>query len=562
MRGRGCEGLMAAAKSTPIKITPLGGLGEIGLNLMVVEYGDEAILIDAGVMFAPESALGGGLMLPDLRYLVQARPHLAGIILTHAHEDHIGALPFVLRQFPAPVYGSKVTLAFVRRGLAEDGLGGADLREVAAGREVSLGPFRVEPIAVTHSTPDSIALAIRAPGALIVHSGDFKIDPAPVDGAPFDTERFARLGEEGVDLLLSDSTNVERAGRTGSESSIRPVLRDLMARAAGRFFLTSFSSHLHRIRQVAEVAHEFGRRVAPLGRRMAESVRIGQETGQLNLPPGTFIERAEADFLERRRLVFLTSGSQGEPSSAMARLAADNYPQVHMDEGDVVVLSSRFIPGNERIINTMVNSLYKRGADVFYDAVAPVHVSGHASHDELVEMIRLVRPRHFAPIHGEYRHLVRHRALAIAAGVPARNCFLLEDGDSLILENGAARQGRPAPVGRIFADGEELGDPVLIRERRALAHDGAIIAMLAISARNGRVVAGPELISRGVVPGDGASPHLARARAELAARIRGMDARPDDDIARLKDEMVRVLRRYFADAINRRPLIVPHVMEV
>lgn len=562
-RRQGCEGLMAAAKSTPVKITPLGGLGEIGLNLMVFEYGDEALLIDAGVMFAQEPAVGGGLLLPDLRYLAEARPHLAGIVLTHAHEDHLGALPFVLRQWPAPVYGSKVTLAFARRGLAEDGLGGADLREFAAGREIQLGPFRVEPIAVTHSTPNSMALAIRVPGVLIVHSGDFKIDPAPVDGVPFDSERFARLGEEGVDLLLSDSTNVERPGRSGSESSIRPVIRELMGRTRGRFFLSSFSSHLHRIRQLAEVAHEFGRRVAPLGRRMAESVRLGLETGQLNLPPGTFIERAEADFLDRRRLVFLTSGSQGEPLSAMARLAADNYPQTHIDEGDTVVLSSRFIPGNERIINTMVNSLCKRGAEVLYDSVAPVHVSGHASRDELLDMIRLVRPRHFTPIHGEYRHLVRHRALAIEAGISEPNCFLLEDGDSLILEDGLARRGRAAPVGRLYAAGEDLGDPGLIRERRALAQHGTIVAILAVSARTGRVVAGPELIARGVLTGDGSSPHMARARAELAARIRGFGGgRAEPDATRLKEEMVRALRRYFMDAINRRPVIVPHVLEV
>ncbi len=553
---------MAAAKSTPIKIVPLGGLGEIGLNLMVFEYGAEALLIDAGVMFGHEPELGGGLLLPDLRYLTETRPNIVGIVLTHAHEDHLGALPFLLRQFPAPVFGSKVTLAFARRGLAEDGLGGADLRALEPGREIELGPFRVEPIPVTHSTPDSMALAIRVPGALVVHSGDFKIDPAPVDGVRFDTERFARLGEEGVDLLLSDSTNVERAGRSGSESSIRPVIRELMGRTRGRFFLSSFSSHLHRIRQLAEVAHELGRRVAPLGRRMAESVRLGQETGQLNLPPGTFIERAEADFLESRRLVFLTSGSQGEPLSALAKLAADNYPQVHIDEGDAVVLSSRFIPGNERTINTLVNALYRRGADVYYDAVAPVHVSGHASRDELLEMIRLVRPRNFVPIHGEYRHLKRHHALAREAGLPERNCFLLVDGETLLLEDGVARRGRVAPVGRLFADGEEFGDPGLLRERRALAHDGAIVAILVVSARNGRIVAGPELISRGVLPDDGASPHLARARAELAARIRSLNGRAHDDPGRLKEEMVRALRRYFSDAINRRPLIVPHVMEV
>jgi ribonuclease J len=553
---------MAVAKSTPVRIVVLGGLGEIGLNLMVVECAQSAIIIDAGVMFAEERELGVGLLLPDLTYLEESRLNLEGIVLTHAHEDHIGALSYLLRRFPAPVYGTEVTLAFARRGLAEDGLAGADLRPLRPGANVELGPFKVEAVRVTHSTPDSVALAIRTPAGLIVHSGDFKIDPTPVDGQLFDTERFAQLGEEGVALLLSDSTNVERPGRSGSESSMRPILKDLIGCTRGRFFLSSFSSHLHRIRQVAEVAHEAGRFVVPLGRRMAESVRLGMETGQLNLPPGTFIERSEADFLEARKLVFLASGSQGEPLSALAKLAADSHPQVHVERNDVVVLSSRFIPGNERTINTLVNNLFKRGAEVFYDAVAPVHVSGHASRDELIELIKLVRPGHFVPIHGEYRHLKRHQALAAEAGVAAANCFLLEDGDSLIMEDGAVRRGRAVTAGRIVADGEGLGDPGLLRERRALAHDGTVIAIVAISARSGKIVAGPELLSRGVVSGDGTSPHIARARTELAMRVRSLSGAVRDDPERLKDEMVRTLRRYFGDTINKRPIIVPYVMEV
>jgi ribonuclease J len=553
---------MAVAKSTPVKIVALGGLGEIGLNLMVVECDQSAIIIDAGVMFAEERELGVGLLLPNLAYLEENRLNLEGIVLTHAHEDHIGALSYLLRRCFAPVYGTEVTLAFARRGLAEDGLAGADLRLLHPGAEVELGPFRVEAVRVTHSTPDSVALAIRTPAGLIVHSGDFKIDPTPVDGQLFDTERFAQLGEEGVALLLSDSTNVERPGRSGSESSMRPILQDLIKRTRGRFFLSSFSSHLHRIRQLAEVAHEAGRYVVPLGRRMAESVRLGMETGQLNLPPGTFIDRGEADFLEGKKLVFLASGSQGEPLSALSKLAADTHPQVHVERNDVVVLSSRFIPGNERTIHTLVNNLFKRGAEVFYDAIAPVHVSGHASRDELIELIKLVRPSHFVPIHGEYRHLKHHHALAIEAGVPQANCFLLEDGDSIVMENGELRRGRAVTAGRIVADGEGLGDPGLLRERRALAHDGTVIAIVAISARNGKIVAGPDLLSRGVVSGNGTSPHIARARTELSMRIKSLSGAVRDDPERLKEEMVRMLRRYFGDTINKRPIIVPYVMEV
>jgi ribonuclease J len=372
------EGSMAFSGTESVRIVPLGGLGEIGLNLMVIECGTSAIAIDAGLMFAEERTFGVGQLAPDLRYLVTRQLTLEAIFLTHAHEDHIGALPYLLNRFPAPVYGTAITLAFARRGLGESGPSDADLRLITPGQVIEAGPFQIEPIRVTHSTPDSVALAIRTPVGLIVHSGDFKIDPSPVDGVHFDSSRFATLGAEGVSLLLSDSTNVERDGRSGSENSLKPFLEDVLRRTRGKFFLSSFSSHLHRMRQVAEVAHEAGRHVVPLGRRMAESVRLGIETGQLDLPRGTFIDPREAEFLESRRLVFLASGSQGEPLSALTRLAVDSHPAAHVGEGDVVVLSSRFIPGNERAIFTVVNHLYKRGAEVLYDGVAPVHVSGHA----------------------------------------------------------------------------------------------------------------------------------------------------------------------------------------
>jgi ribonuclease J len=553
---------MSASRRPPVRIVPLGGLGEIGLNLMVVECAQHAIIIDAGVMFPEERGLGVGRLLPEMSYLEQTRPQIDAIILTHAHEDHIGALPYLLRKFPAPVYGTDTTLAFVRRLLNEEGPAGADLRPLRPAMDLHAGPFVVEPIRVTHSTPDSVALAIRTPAGLIVHTGDFKIDPAPVDGVGFDAERFAHLGEEGVELLLSDSTNAELEGHSGSESSLKPVLNSLIRRTRRRFFLSCFSSHLHRIRQLAEVAHEAGRYVVPLGRRMAESVRLGMETGQLNLPPGTFIERAEAEFLEPRRLAFLASGSQGEPLSALAKLATDAQPSVPIEEGDIVVLSSRFIPGNERTIHSIINSLFKRGAEVLYDPVAPVHVSGHARREELSEMIRLVRPRHFVPIHGEYRHLVLHRALAIKSGVAERNCFLLEDGDTLVMNGGEIRRGTSVSAGRIVEVGEELGDPSLIRERRALAREGTVIAIVAMSARTGKIVAGPHLLSRGVVSGDGTSSHLIRARREIIERLRVLDEYGCSDGAQIRDEMVRALRRYFSNSIGKRPIILPCVMEV
>ncbi len=549
------------SKSSCVKIVALGGLGEIGLNLMVVECAGRALIIDAGVMFPEERALGLGVLAPQLGYLESSRLKIEGVVLTHAHEDHIGALPHLLRRFPALVYGSEVTLAFARRRLEEAGVA-ADLRPIFPRFVLELGPFRVEPLRVTHSTPDSVALAITTPAGIIVHSGDFKMDPAPVDGENFDRERFAELGEQGVALLLSDSTNVERAGRSGSESSIKPVLGELIRRTRGKFFLSSFSSHLHRIRQLVEVSREAGRRVLPLGRRMVESVRLGLELGQLPFPPGTFIDRNEAEFLEPHKLAFVTSGSQGEPLSALAKLAADSHPRVRVERGDVVVLSSRFIPGNERTINTLVNHLYKRGAEVVYDAVAPVHVSGHASRDELAELIGLVRPSYFVPIHGEYRHLSRHLALAIEAGVPERNCFLLEDGEPLVLAEDGARHGPSVEVGRAPAEGDELTDPSVLEERRVLARDGAVVAIIAVSARTGMIVAGPDLLSRGLVSGDGTSAYMRRAQTELGNRLNEMGPlfRADED--RVKDEVVRFLRRYFNAALGKLPLVMPYVMEV
>jgi ribonuclease J len=546
-----------------ITIVPLGGLGEIGLNLMVLECAGRAIIIDAGVMFPEERGLGLGVLAPDLSYLERARPEILGVVLTHAHEDHIGALPHLLRRFNAPVYGTGVTLAFARRRIDEEGLIGVRMTPIEPRRSFELGPFGVEPLRVTHSTPDSLALAISTPAGLIVHSGDFKIDPAPVDGQLFDRERFAELGASGVALLMSDSTNVERAGRSGAESSIKPVLRELLARSRGKFFLSVFSSHLHRVRQFAELSREMGRRVVPLGRRMAESVKLGIELGQLPFPPGTFIEPAEAEFLESRTLSYLASGSQGEPLSALARLASDSHPRTHVEPGDTVVLSSRFIPGNERTINTLVNQLCKRGAEIFYEAVAPVHVSGHASRDELAELIGLVRPKYFVPIHGEYRHLRRHAALAVECGVPEANCFVLEDGERLALNAGpTAHRVRAVDAGRVLIENGEFGDPALLNERRTLGRDGTVFAVVAVSSNSGTIVAGPELVSRGLLIGDGTSAHLRRARAHLAERLGRIDRPFSVNGAFLRDEIVRTLRGYFDHALGRRPLIVPHILEV
>ncbi|MGD0075086.1 MAG: ribonuclease J [Candidatus Binataceae bacterium] len=545
----------------PLRLVALGGLGEIGLNAMLLEYGEQALMVDAGVMFSEGGAPGLELIVPDLAYLAASRRKLVAIVLTHGHDDHIGALPHILRRFPAPVYGTEFTLALARRRLREDGVE-ADLREIAPRRQFTVGPFAIEPVRVAHSTPDSIALAIDTPAGLIVHSGDFKIDTASSDGERFDYDRFAELGQRGVTMLLSDSTNAERQGRTPPESSLRPMLREVISGARGRFFLSSFSSHLYRIRQVAEVSHEFGRRVVPLGRRMVDSVRLGLELGYMGLPPGTFIDKATADSIAADRLTFIVAGSQGEPLSALVKLATDNHQWARVAPGDTVMLSARAIPGNERRIHTALNHLCKRGAEVLHEAVAPVHVSGHASRDELAELINLTRPRYFIPIHGEYRHLVRHRALAIETGMVERDCFLLEDGQTLELSAAGARRGAPVEAGRMRAADAGPEDFELMRERQALARDGTVMVVLTISRTTGKIVAGPDLISRGFVSGDGTSAQMARARTELRTILEQSQSEPGWRDGRLNEQLIRALSRYFRDEMGRRPMVVPCVMEV
>ena len=537
----------------------LGGFGEIGLNLLAIECGEDTLIIDAGVMFPEERWLGTDLLIPELAHLARGRRRFLGVILTHAHEDHIGALPFLLRRFAMPVYGSELTLAFARRRVQDRGGGlSASFNKIEPRLPFKLGPFQIEALRVTHSTPDSVALAIDTPAGLIIHSGDFKIDETPVDRVAFDRKRFAELGERGVSLLLSDSTNVEREGRSASESSLKPVLREVITRTRGKFFLSSFSSHIHRIRQVAEVSHEVGRRVVPLGRSMVQSTRIGIDLGHLSFPVGTFVDRNAADTLDRERLTFLASGSQGEPLSALVKIAADSHPRVRLEPGDTVVLSSRFIPGNERTINRLINQLYKRGAEVYYDAVAPVHVTGHACRDELSELIRLTRPKYFVPIHGEYRHLARHVSLAIESGVPENNCYLLENGEPLVIDETGARRAAEVETGRVAVTEAGLGGLEVLRERQALAREGTVVAVVAVSRQSGEIIAGPNLISRGFTSGDGTSPVMREARAAAASDLARLGTGTDE----VEGELKRSLEQFFSAEVGRCPAVVPCVIKV
>jgi len=545
----------------PLRVIPLGGLGEIGLNLLVLEHGDTAIAIDCGVMFPDAEMPGIDVAIPDVTYLRDLGARFRAIFLTHGHEDHIGALPYVLGDQPVPVYGTPLTLGFVRERLREHGI--AATLAVYGAAPCRVGPFSVEPFAMTHSIPDSVGLAIRTPVGTVVHTGDFKLDQTPLDGRLPDVARLAALGTEGVALLFSDSTNVEHAGVTPSERSVGAELEVIFRQATGRVLVTTFSSHIHRMQQVIDLAVRFGRKVALVGRSLLSHVGVARELDLLRVPDGTLVDLAQARDLPRERVTLLTAGSQAEAASALVRIAMDDHKLVTLEPGDVVILSSRIIPGNERAISSLVNHLYRRGAVVHYDRTARVHVSGHASQEELKLVLNLVRPRHFVPVHGEYRHLVRHRRLAREVGIPAEGCHLLEDGDVLELDDAGARRAERVTAGRVFVDGKGMGEveDVVLRDRRHLSEDGLVLAVLAVHQQSGEIVAGPDLVSRGVV-GEEAGPEvLEAARGAVTEALAALNPESRTDPAQVKEEVRRALRRYFK-RFGRRPVILPVVMEM
>ncbi len=548
-----------------LRIVPLGGLGEFGCNMLAVEFGDTVIAVDCGVMFPGADLLGIDLVIPDIGYLVDQGKIPRAIILTHAHEDHIGALPYVLRRCRIPVYGTRLTLGFVRHKLREHRLEEAtELVEILPGERFTLGPFSMEGISVTHSLVDCIGLAIETPVGTIIHTGDFKIDHTPVAGARFDFHRFAAHGDKGVLLLLSDSTNVERAGSTPSERTVGEGLRGVFGSSPGRIFIATFASHIPRIQQVAELAADFGRKLVLSGRSLVKNTGIAAELGCLRLPPDVMTDNPGWQDLAGDRLCFLTTGSQGEPLSVLHRVAFDEHRSVRIQPGDTVVLSARCIPGNEKVISNLVDHLYRRGARVHYERTSEIHVSGHASQEELKTMIQLTRPRYFVPLHGEFRQLCRHIELARALGIPADNCFLLENGDVLELTGDDARRVEPVASGKVFVDGKGIGDveDVVIRDRRHLSEDGLVVVAMAIHQRTGAVAAGPDLLARGVTRPEEEDDILGTARDSLRDYIDGCGVELRTDSAELKEGIRRWLRRFFEKRLRRRPVIVPHIMEM
>ncbi|HXT24715.1 MAG TPA: ribonuclease J [Candidatus Eisenbacteria bacterium] len=544
---------------------PLGGLGEFGMNMLALRYGDDIIVIDAGMMFPESELLGIDLVIPDISYLKQNRQHVRAIILTHGHEDHIGALPYILRDLAVPIYGTRFTLALVKKRLAEAGLlESTTLREVIPGRRIELGQYEVEFIPVTHSTVDCVALAVRTPLGVIIHTGDFKIDHTPVEGAGFDIHTFARYGNEGVLALFSDSTNVERPGYTPSERAVVPRIEELARSAPRRVILSCFASSIHRIQQVIDIAFRVGRKVAFVGRSMVDNVEIAHELGYLRIPDGMVVRSQDIRAFEPRKLIVLASGSQAEPMSSLSRIAVDNHRFVSVDENDTVILSSRIIPGNEKAIFRMLDHMFRRRALVYYDNSAGViHVSGHASQEEQKLLLQLVKPKYFIPVHGEYRHLFRHAALAHQLGVVSGEIILAENGHCVeFTEDGAYRRD-PVAAGRVLVDSGSLEEieEVVVRDRRHLSEDGVVVPIIAIDKHTGKLESQPEIVTRGFMSDNG-SDLVTGARDIVLKTINTSNAEERADWSVIKEKIRVDLKRYINKQTSKRPLILPVILEL
>ncbi len=548
-----------------LQIIPLGGLGEFGMNCMALRFGDDILVIDAGLMFPEEELLGVDIVVPDISYLLENRSKVRGIVLTHGHEDHIGGLPWILSELNVPVYGTEFTLAYVEGKLEEHRLlDKAELIEILPGKRFSLGPFNVMPIRVTHSLVDCVALAVTTPVGTVLHTGDFKVDLSSPDGHPFDLQAFADLGKQGVLALLQDSTNVDRPGFTPGEKAVIPRLDDIFAGTKKKLFFSCFSSSIHRIRIAMELAHKHGRKVAIIGRSLDNSSEIAQDLGYLDPPPGLVIHPGQLKDFPDDKLCILISGTQGEPMSSLSRAAVDNHRFAKINAGDTVLLSSRIIPGNEKAIYRVIDHLERRDARVINDdgTNGLIHVSGHGSQEELRLMINLVRPKFFIPIHGDYRHLKRHAELATATGIPEK-VLLLEDGDVLTLDARNAQKTGKITTGRVCIDNNstaDVVDDVLIKDRKQLGGDGIFLPIIAINKSTGQVEGLPEITTRGFAAED---PDLLRNARDVVSRTLADSSKEErSDYGVMKEKIRGDLKRFLQKNANRRPLIMPIILEL
>ncbi|MBW1835004.1 MAG: ribonuclease J [Deltaproteobacteria bacterium] len=548
-----------------LKIIPLGGLGEIGLNMMAFEYGDTIFVVDAGLMFPEDYMLGIDYVIPDFKYLKENKSKVSGIVLTHAHEDHIGALPYLLKEINAPVFGTRFTLGIVRHKLEEHGLlSSTSLNEISHRKKLKIGIFELEFIRVSHSVVDGIGIAVKTPYGLIVHTGDFKISHTPVDGVMTDLNKFARCGDEGVLALLSDSTNVEKEGYTISDKEIGATLAKIIEESKGRIIVALFASNVARIQQIVNIAKSKGSKVLINGRSIEVSTTIAKDLGYIHIPEKMEIDIKHIDDFKDDEIIIITTGSQGEPMSALARMSRGIHKQIKIKEGDTVIFSSKFIPGNEKAISSIINNLYRKGADVIYEKISAIHVSGHAFQEELKLMINLTKPEHFIPIHGEYRHLVLHSRLAEQVGVAKNKILLAENGHVIEFDKNGGRVLDKIMTGRVLIDGKGVGDVgrSVLKERRLLSRDGFVVVNMVFDEETGIIMHGPEIVSHGFVFEMEKGHLLEDAKCVILEILEETGPDVPDRIDKIRSQIQPALKKYFYFTIGRRPVILPFIIEV
>ncbi|NJD04629.1 MAG: ribonuclease J [Ruminiclostridium sp.] len=554
-----------AKNKKKLKIIPLGGLQEIGKNITAFELGNDIVVVDCGLAFPEDDMLGIDLVIPDVSYLIKNREKIRGIVLTHGHEDHIGGLPYVLKEINVPVYGTRLTLGLLEYKLEEHGLLSiVRLEKAEPGETIELGAFKIEFIRSTHSIADSVALAIHTSIGIVVHTSDFKIDYTPIEGKPMDLGRLAELGRKGVLLLMCDSTNVEREGYTMSERTVGESFEEIFMNAKSRILVASFASNVHRVQQIINASVKFDKKVAVVGRSMLNVVKVATELGYLSVPEGILIDIDQISRYNPDKIVIITTGSQGEPMSALSRIAASEHRKVEIEPGDLVIISASPIPGNEKSVFKVINELFKKGAEVIYESLAEIHVSGHACQEELKLIHSLVKPKYFMPVHGEYRHLKQHANLANRLGMPMENIFMMETGKVLELTSDSARINGSVTAGRVLVDGLGVGDVgnIVLRDRKHLSQDGLIVVVITTEKESGAIIAGPDIISRGFVYVRESEDLIDKVREITKSTIEKCDAKRKNDWSAKKSIIKDELRDYLYEKTKRKPMILPIIMEI